>query len=649
MDSSRENANACDEDSKADSHSTHAHALSRESSFEPVKFSDGVGNEDEGRADSLGKCKDELGLMEDGSDTAVQSQVHVEQLPEEPVFDGTEKIEASGDTEGVEEEGTRSYPIDVGSEGNEQSSRFGPFDFVSRGVDWPERAVALKNFVREQGIVVSSVIRRLSGKKEDIDSTASDKGAEDVSFESSRDPGEKKWWSAMNFRRDSHVNCAIPDSQWNVQGPKMKGRITLFSMSGCQDCRAARSLLRKKGLNFIEVNIDVFPQRRLELEERTGTSSVPQVFFNESFLGGIDELKALDASGELDEKLQEVFETDCPDAAPLPPVYGEDEPQSGKLDELADVVRKLREKVQIKDRFYKMRFFSRCFLASNAVEFLAEDQYCERDEAVQFGRKIVAKHFCRHVLEENIFEDGNQCYRFLEHDPVICTKCYNFHGITNDLEPRPAADVEISLRKLTLAIFESYISEDGKHVDYQGISMSEEFRRYIKLVEDLHRIDLLPLSREERLAFFINLYNIMAIHAVIILGHPNGPLDRRRFFGDFQYLIGGHAYSLSAIENGVLRGNQRPPYNLIKPFGPKDKRLPVALSEPEPLMHFALACISRSSPAIRYSVDFGRNELEILKWIVNYVEPSKAEELLQLLDGSQIKVVYQPYDWAPNF
>ena len=88
------------------------------------------------------------------------------------------------------------------------------------------------------------------------------------------------------------------------------------------------------------------------------------------------------------------------------------------------------------------------------------------------------------------------------------------------------------------------------------------------------------LSREEKLAFFINLYNMMAIHALVTCGVPAGPLDRRKFFGDFKYVIGGCAYSLSAIQNGILRGNQRPPYNIAKPFGQKDQRSKVNKSDP---------------------------------------------------------------------
>lgn len=99
--------------------------------------------------------------------------------------------------------------------------------------------------------------------------------------------------------------------------------------------------------------------------------------------------------------------------------------------------------------------------------------------------------------------------------------------------------------------------------------------RYLRIIEELQRAELFEMPREEKLSFFINLYNMMAIHAILVFGHPSGALERRNYFGDFQYVIGGSTYSLSAIYNGILRGNQRPPYNLIKPFGVKDRRLKV--------------------------------------------------------------------------
>ena len=68
---------------------------------------------------------------------------------------------------------------------------------------------------------------------------------------------------------------------------------------------------------------------------------------------------------------------------------------------------------------------------------------------------------------------------------------------------------------------------------------------------------------------------MMEIHAIVLWGYPDGPMERRIFFSEFQYVIGGYSYSLSAIQNGVLRSNKRTRYNLIKPFKLKDKHIEV--------------------------------------------------------------------------
>lgn len=50
----------------------------------------------------------------------------------------------------------------------------------------------------------------------------------------------------------------------------------------------------------------------------------------------------------------------------------------------------------------------------------------------------------------------------------------------------------------------------------------------------------------------------------------------------------------------------------------------------------------------RFSSDFGKNEEEVLKHVSNYLEPTISASFLELLGSSQLKVIYQPYDWAPN-
>ena len=65
------------------------------------------------------------------------------------------------------------------------------------------------------------------------------------------------------------------------------------------------------------------------------------------------------------------------------------------------------------------------------------------------------------ISSENVFEDGNHPYRFMEHDLVVSANCYNFTGGTNDMKPKPLAKVAARLRSLTQTIYKAYISDDG--------------------------------------------------------------------------------------------------------------------------------------------------------------------------------------------
>ncbi|OVA12946.1 DEP domain [Macleaya cordata] len=639
--------------------------------------------------------KDEEGKVEsENQEDANQSTEKALEEQQEPVFDGTEIPEM----EVIRSSSTRSLDLDPEAQGSA----------------WPEKAVALKNFVKEKSAVaVSSVLRRLSGSKDDDGQNLPDgeekddvsgssfKEEEDLtagskSKEVSKKPVDFSAWNPISLiKRDLNIQSKAEQVEDNceedsVSRPTMKGRIILYTRLGCQDCKDVRLFLQWKRVRYVEINIDVYPSRKLELEKLTGSSAVPKVFFNELPVGGLGELKSMDECGKLDEKIKELISEEPSSEAPLPPLSGEDDVScSGTVDELAVIVKKMRESILVKDRFYKMRRFTNCFLGSEAVDFLSEDQYMEREEAIEFARNLASKHFFRHVLDENVFEDGNHLYRFLDHDPIVLSQCHNIPRGKTDVKPKPVIEIASRLRFISFAIFEAYTSEDGKHVDYGSIHGSEEFARYLRVVEELQRVELQDLPREEKLAFFINLYNMMAIHAILLWGYPIGALERRKMLGDFKYVIGGFTYSLSAIQNGILRGNQRPPYNIIKPFGAKDPRSKIALPYPEPLIHFTLVCGTRSGPALRcysagdidkelmeaarnflrnggliydpatktasvnkilkwYSIDFGKNEGEVLKHAANYLEPGKLEELLELIANTQLKVTYQPYDWGLN-
>ena len=76
--------------------------------------------------------------------------------------------------------------------------------------------------------------------------------------------------------------------------------ITMYSTAVCPYCVRAERLLRAKGVVDIEkVRIDLDPMRRNEMMDRTGRRTVPQIFIGDTYVGGCDELYALEHEGRL--------------------------------------------------------------------------------------------------------------------------------------------------------------------------------------------------------------------------------------------------------------------------------------------------------------------------------------------------------------
>ncbi|XP_066497075.1 uncharacterized protein zgc:152951 isoform X2 [Hoplias malabaricus] len=162
-----------------------------------------------------------------------------------------------------------------------------------------------------------------------------------------------------------------------------------------------------------------------------------------------------------------------------------------------------------------------------------------------------------------------------------------------------ASELSEALRNLILKLYSDFLSSDGKSVDYKSMSQSPCFKHYCELTVQLQRMELQSLSREEKLAFFINVYNALVIHGNLRLGFPKNMWQRYRFFNYVSYLIGGEVFTLQDIHNGVLRGNRKGAAQLLKPFSKNDPRLQVALPNAEPLIHFALNFGGKGCPPIK--------------------------------------------------
>jgi hypothetical protein len=263
------------------------------------------------------------------------------------------------------------------------------------------------------------------------------------------------------------------------------------------------------------------------------------------------------------------------------------------------------------------------------------------------------------------------------------------------LNPQERDDIKLErpmdvVLVLALADLKSkFFDMERGSISYQKIRGSEEFERYKGLTGKLRSFDLPALkSREQRLAFWINLYNTGVIHGVIELSLQRTVKEFSRFFDRITYKIGDYRFSLNDIEHGILRGNRRPPYRLLRPFRKRDPRLGFALVPMDPRIHFALVCGARSCPPIGfyeaeqidfqlqlastsfinspqvkifseqatvflssifkwYKSDFGGRDQSLMETLLTYLDEGEEKDFLKE-NRDRVRIRYQPYDWALN-
>jgi len=81
-------------------------------------------------------------------------------------------------------------------------------------------------------------------------------------------------------------------------------RVEVYSTLFCPYCARAKSLLEKKGVDFIDIDVIADAGKREEMVARSGgRQTVPQIFIDGEHIGGSDELATLERAGKLDAKL----------------------------------------------------------------------------------------------------------------------------------------------------------------------------------------------------------------------------------------------------------------------------------------------------------------------------------------------------------
>lgn len=83
----------------------------------------------------------------------------------------------------------------------------------------------------------------------------------------------------------------------------MSANVQIYTTAYCPYCLRAKQLLKNKGVEFEEINLEGKDEELKALKARTGWRTVPQIFIDGNMIGGFQDMAELDAKGELDKML----------------------------------------------------------------------------------------------------------------------------------------------------------------------------------------------------------------------------------------------------------------------------------------------------------------------------------------------------------
>lgn len=150
-------------------------------------------------------------------------------------------------------------------------------------------------------------------------------------------------------------------------------------------------------------------------------------------------------------------------------------------------------------------------------------------------------------------------------------------------------------------------SQGDGQVPIREIRSQSAFHDFEIQVCELQRTDLSRLSSNaEKTVFWVNIYNCLCMHGILLRGTPGANKFERFNFMKIKYRIGPHLFSMFEIEHGMLRSaSAKPssfallplaPFPVFSPIADKDPRRQFALTERMPLINFALFTASNFSP-----------------------------------------------------
>ena len=508
------------------------------------------------------------------------------------------------------------------------------------------------------------------------------------------------------------LQCLIRDSQAFAELHRKRQERARFLASLCLQGAARRKTARSA--YYKQVKTARFEAKKAAAEEEAkrraakGLSPAPLPVMEED-----DEEEALPFSVKLEEKAPEPeapadeeakrVVPGTPEAPAVSPLCiriqvhaeGVTEALLFHVDLLASAI---RQAVHIKEHKALLQRYPNTFRGVHAVDWLRghaaralfgpdadKEKYQELagSVALLLGHKLLAVGVFQQVTgsKENPLEDPQALFRFQEDEregPLLNCRSIWFQN---------ARDPLLVVQELLYAMINLQVKFAGKTRELRD---SDDFDKFTAAAAELQLVNINDLSRIQLLAFFLNCYNLMVLHAHTVRGQESGrevKARRTEFMRDNQYMVAAYNYSLEEIEERLFCRDLRAKF-------PKKSDKSRA---PEPRVHFALSYGCADSPRIRiyqpesldeqleqstvdflanlapknqarlmrarkpgsrgvcelvlpkvfkwYKDDFGFTKAEALAFYAGFMQPQLRDELLHVARGNNFVIKYDSFDW----
>eukprot|EP01129_Flabellula_baltica_P001897 TRINITY_DN11798_c0_g1_i1.p1 TRINITY_DN11798_c0_g1~~TRINITY_DN11798_c0_g1_i1.p1 ORF type:complete len:380 (+),score=53.26 TRINITY_DN11798_c0_g1_i1:62-1201(+) len=339
--------------------------------------------------------------------------------------------------------------------------------------------------------------------------------------------------------------------------------------------------------------------------------------------------------------------------------------------QLEKLSQKMRKELDVCDNRSYFVTYKNSFSVRKCIQWMMDNLDINEERSIFLGNLMRNQHLIHHVTdrEQKFTNETGLLFRFQIDEEYP----YNWRKVwINDLESHPCVVIEELLNYLLHITKVFYFAEESLSLDSvcDAMKKSDLFLQFEISVCQLQKVKLNRLSSDEKLSFWVNLYNLMSLHSFIRCGESSlSFFNRKSFFRDSQYIISGHNFSLDDVEHGILRARYRQ-------FSDVDIRSLFKVTKTDPRIHSVLNCITHSSPRhiiirhcnvnkyldyacfvhIQSQVEISPGKLGLPKVFYWYKEDF--EDLLGFIYthlnddqkdilGSSPSISYLDYDWTP--